>query len=141
MKHSFFSIFLLAGVFACLSNIKDALGTEFYTSNHTVGSPENVQLGNGVGSLSCALPAPSTFDGERTSGTTASLSWSTVPSAAGYRLIVRNLATGEVVSDTIEYGTSKSLSGLDPGTSYRCLLASACSPSETSDFIIADILE
>lgn len=141
MKHSFFSIFLLAGAFACLPNINDALGTGF-TNNLTVASPANNQLENGAVSLSCALPAPSTFDGDRTSGTTASLSWSTVPNAAAYRLIVRNLSTGEVVSDTIEYGTSKSLSGLQTGTSYRCVLASICQGGSTSDFvIIVDILD
>ena len=99
----------------------------------------NINTGMGAptpNTLSCALPAPSTFDGERTSGTTATVFWSTIPNAAGYRLIVRNLSTSEVVSDTIEYGTSKSLSGLQSGTSYSCVLASVCPDGFTSSFII-----
>lgn len=142
MKHSLFSILLLAGAFACLPGIKKIPGTEFYTCKSPTAAPTNVQPANEAGSLNCTLPAPDSFNGERTSGTTAALSWSTVPNAVAYRLIVKDLDTDEVIVNSLEYGTSRSLSGLDPGTSYRCILASVCLGGTTSDYIvITDVLE
>lgn len=92
--------------------------------------------------FSCSLPAPSSFDGARTSSTTAFLEWSTVSGAASYRLIVYDLDTHELVSNTVEYGTSKNVTGLSLGASYRCVLASMCSGGETSEFVIVvDILD
>jgi hypothetical protein len=141
MKHSFFSILFMATALACLPGTYEVFGTEPYPVNHTLSVRKDSAKADAWGSLSCSLPAPSSFDGERTSGATAFLSWSAVGDAAAYRLQVYD-ESSVLIYNSFEYGTSKSLSGLEPGTSYRCVLASACSIGATSDFIIiADILE
>ena len=92
--------------------------------------------------LTCTLPAPNSFDGERTSATTAFLEWSPVSGAAAYRLWVYDKNTLELVGETTEYGSSKNLTGLEPNVSYRCVLASMCSGGAASDFIIiVDVLD
>ncbi len=94
------------------------------------------------GILTCALPAPGTFSGQKTGNSTAFLEWSTVSGAVAYRLMVYNEDTHTLVSNTVEYGTSKNLSSLVSGTTYRCVLASICQEGATSDFIIViDILD
>lgn len=90
----------------------------------------------------CDLPAPSGFTAERTSGTTATLSWNAVSGAASYRLTVVDNSSQAVVSNTVEYATAKNLTGLTPGATYRCTLASNCPEGGTSGFvIIIDILD
>lgn len=87
---------------------------------------------------SCMLPAPSTFTGTRTSGTTADLSWSSVAGASAYRLYVWEVSgsTTILISNTVETGTSKTLTNLESGKDYRCGLSSICSDGVTSDYVI-----
>lgn len=89
----------------------------------------------------CELPAPGGFTAERTSGATATLAWNAVSGAASYRLTIVDNASQAVVFNTVEYGTSKSLTGLTPGATYRCILAANCPDGGTSGFVvIIDIL-
>lgn len=87
---------------------------------------------------SCSLPAPAFFDADRLDAGAALLTWSPVSGAASYRLTVYHLVTQEVVSNTVEYGASKSLGGLEAGQSYRAVLASICYGGTTSDFVISE---
>ena len=90
----------------------------------------------------CALSAPSTFTGTRTSSTTASLQWSAVSSAIAYKLTVYELDPSTLFSNTVEYGTSTTLSSLQSWKSYRFYLSSICSAYTVSEFIIIiDITE
>ena len=94
------------------------------------------------GAFTCDLPAPSSFNAERTGSSTASLDWSSVSAAISYHLLVYDLSNQTLISSTVEYGTSKSLTGLNSGVIYRCVIASMCSGASTSSFIIAeDILD
>lgn len=117
----------------------------FLSAATSVGA--SVRPGHGIqtmapGILTCALPAPGTFSGQKTGNSTAFLEWSTVSGAVAYRLMVYNEDTHTLVSNTVEYGTSKNLSSLVSGTTYHCVLASICSEGTTSDFIIViDILD
>ncbi len=92
---------------------------------------------------SCSLAAPSTFTADRTSGTTADLAWSSVSGAVAYHLLVYEIGSpNTLVGDTIEYGTSKTLTYLQSGKRYRCYLSSICSDNSVSEFIIiVDIIE
>lgn len=121
--------------FACTSIFLAlfTLGTTAKTGNEPVRKSVN---------LSCNLPAPAYLNTERTSSSTATLDWETVTGATSYRLIVYNLATLELHSNTVEYGTNKSLNGLESGNEYRCTVAAICSGGTASDFVIAeDILD
>lgn len=142
MQHSpFSSILFLSGAFVSLL-------LTFGAKTHT-GEQNTIVAADTATSvslltldvLSCSLPAPTTFDGVRTSGTTASISWAAVTGASAYRLKVYNLNTSELVYDDTEYGTAKNLSGLDPGSTYRCMLASVCAGGAISEFVIVvDVL-
>lgn len=90
------------------------------------------------GLRTCALPAPASFDSERTGATTAYLTWSPVSGAVSYRLTVYDTETWTLISNTIEFGTSKDLTGLSSGATYRCVLASMCEGGASSEFIIWD---
>lgn len=137
MKHSILSILFIASALASLPSTNELFGTA-YPSNHTLSSHN----ASSKADVSCSLPAPSSFVGVRTSGATAFLSWSAVGDATAYRLKVYDMGDSELIYNSLEYGTSKSLNGLESGASYRCVLASTCSMSAPSDFIIiADILE
>jgi hypothetical protein len=59
-----------------------------------------------------------------------------VNGATAYKLKVYVLGTSTLFSETTEYGTSTILTGLQPGVSYRCELASICSDQTVSGFII-----
>jgi hypothetical protein len=91
---------------------------------------------NDTETVTCILPASASFEGRRTSSTTASLDWSAVSGAAAYKLKVYVLGTSTLFSETTEGGLSKTLSGLQAGVSYRCELAAICSDQTVSGFII-----
>lgn len=151
--HSLQSVFCING-----SGIRDIRLSARWTSASTcliliillsAAAPAGASVRPGHGSqtmapgiLTCALPAPGTFSGQKTGNSTAFLEWSTVSDAMAYRLMVYNEDTHTLISNTVEYGTSKNLSSLVSGTTYRCVLASICQEGATSDFIIViDILD
>ncbi|MBV6440698.1 MAG: hypothetical protein DYG98_12550 [Haliscomenobacteraceae bacterium CHB4] len=138
MKHSFFSTLLLPGALAYLLS---AFGTKLQTGEMAQNTAKTSLSQPAPNALTCTLPAPASFSGERTGSTTASLSWAAVTDAGAYRLKVFDLSTNELVFDNTEYGTTKYLSGLASGTTYRCVLASVCPGGSASEFvIIVDIL-
>ena len=132
MKYPLFFLLILAGSIAgLLSSFTRESGGK------TSGIPVPAAT-----AFTCSLPAPGTFEGEKTGSATAYLSWSTVTDATAYRLRVYDVNSQSLVSNTIEYGNSAYLSNLSSNGHYRCELASICLGGTTSDFIIvADILE
>ena len=84
----------------------------------------------------CNLAAPASFSAQSTGINSVLLNWSTVSGAVAYRLTIYEGSTNNPYSTSTEYGTSKALSGLTIGETYRCVLASVCPDGSTSDFII-----
>ena len=77
-------------------------------------------------SVSTNLQPPSSITQEATSNTTVNVSWSQVSGATGYYVSYQrqDLGTPPVVTPQYErivegYNTSVTLSGLEPGTTYR----------------------
>ena len=90
----------------------------------------------------CNFPAPPTFTYTKPSSSVALLNWSAVAGASAYHLKVYELTTFSTASETIETGTSKLLTNLDPTKTYRCELSCICANREASaNIIIIDIIE
>lgn len=93
----------------------------------------------------CNLSAPGTFTANRTSGTSADLSWSAVSGASAYSLTVYEAVGGTTSGSPVGggriSGTSTTISYLESGKHYRCYLASVCSDGTSSIIIIDTVVE
>lgn len=88
----------------------------------------------------CTLPAPSGGSGTH-NGTSVSISWNAVTSATGYRLVVTDLDTHQVIYDQQVSSTSQNVSGTDATHDYRSTIAPICSGGEaSSNIIVVDVL-
>lgn len=90
-----------------------------------------------IKNVTCDLPAPANYEGVRLSPSAALLTWSAVNGAAAYRLIIYDNSNQTLISDTVEFGTAKGLTGLSSGIEYKCLLIPMCYDAVSNGVILA----
>lgn len=92
----------------------------------------------------CSLAAPSSLGATVTSPSSATLNWSAVSGAYGYRVRVQPLPEGAPVADFVSFSLSAGISGLTSGATYRCLVSAVCSDNSESpgqgNSIVIDII-
>ncbi|WP_408041502.1 fibronectin type III domain-containing protein [Tenacibaculum amylolyticum] len=116
------------------STFEDARAASIIATTDLYGdkSPEVLAVMNawyavGVGEL-CFLDGPTNFATSNISDNQFTLSWDAVPGAASYTLEITTNATGATMPGKINVsGTSKTITGLDPGTEYNCSIIAKCS--------------
>ncbi len=88
----------------------------------------------------CTLPAPTSGSGVH-NGSSISASWTAVSGAVGYRVIITDVDTAQIVFDDVISGTYKELTGTNSAHDYAVRVAPVCSGNEESAYIIViDIL-
>lgn len=88
----------------------------------------------------CTLPAPTSGSGTH-NGNSITASWSVVSGAVGYRVIITDVDTSQVVFDDAITATTKELTGTNSAHDYAVRVAPVCTGNEQSaNIIVIDIL-